>query len=242
MRRRLAVVGGVDDLAERVARAGQELVGVGRVDGDGELQPPGVIQRRVGQAHRRHEPRQGRPVPGDIHVLGIHDAGEPDRAQPLEERGPFGGRLHVRGQRARDRRRRTGEEDHQLAADVQPGEVVDARFGDRQAIAGEDHLGLERRRRLDPRAEDRVLAQDQRLPLTGPPDERQARMGLVDLARDQPDRLEAPLGPGRLESGPLELARHVLGGLAVALGARCRGPRACRRPGPGRATTTAARP
>ena len=60
------------------------------------------------------------------------------------------GRLHVRGQRARDRRRCAVQEDHQLAADVQPGEVVVMRLGDRQAMPGEDQPGLERRRPARP--------------------------------------------------------------------------------------------
>ena len=74
---------------------------------------------------------------------GICDAHGTDRAQPLEQRGPLGGRLHVRGQRARDRRRCTIQEDHQLAADVESCEVVVMGLGDRQAMAGEDQGGLE---------------------------------------------------------------------------------------------------
>ena len=87
-------------------------------------------------------------------------------------------------------------------------------------MAGEDQLGLERRRRLDPRADDRVIAQDQRLFATGILDKCQARMRLVELAGDQPHRLEVPLGSGGLEPGPLELSRDVLGRLAVAPAAR----------------------
>ena len=68
----------------------------------------------------------------------------------LSRRGPLGRRLHVRGQRARDRRRRAGQEDDQLAADVQPGEIVVMGFGDRQPVSGEDESGLERRRRARP--------------------------------------------------------------------------------------------
>ena len=77
----------------------------------------------------------------------------PQRPQPLAAR------LHVRGQRARDRRGAAARIDDQLASDVEAREVVIVGLGDRQAVAGEDQLGLDRRGRLDPRVDDRVPAQ-----------------------------------------------------------------------------------
>ncbi len=73
MRQRLVGVGRIEDLVEGVAGAGEQLVGMGRVDREIKLQASGLIHRRVGQAHRRHEPRQGRALPGDIHGLGVRD-------------------------------------------------------------------------------------------------------------------------------------------------------------------------
>ncbi len=71
-------------------------------------------------------------------VLGFGMTDQADGPEALEQRGTLGGRLHVRGQRAWDRRRRTGQDHHQLAADVQTGEVVVMGLGDLKPISGED--------------------------------------------------------------------------------------------------------
>lgn len=51
----------------------------------------------------------------------------------------------------------------ELSPDVQPPEVVVADVRDRQPVSGEDHGGLEGRRRVDAQREGRVLAEPLRL-------------------------------------------------------------------------------
>ena len=95
--------------------------------------------------------------------LGLRMLTDADGAVAFQERGPLGRRLHVRGQRPGNRRRCAGEVHHQLAADVQAGEVVVIDLGNRQAVTGEHQLGLDRRGRIDSQADDRILAQGQGL-------------------------------------------------------------------------------
>ena len=154
----------LEDLAEGMARAGEKLVGMRRVDGDGKLAALGChpLPGRPGSSPAETGPGPVRSQ-GMSMFFGLRMLTVPMAPCALQERGPLGRRLHVRGQRSGNRRRCPGEIHHQLAADVQAGEVVVMGLGDRQAITGEHQLGLDRRGRIDTQADDRVAAQGQGL-------------------------------------------------------------------------------
>ena len=121
---------------EGVARAGEEFVGMRRVDGDRQLQPAAVVERRVGQDHRGQEPGQRRSFPWDVHVLRIEDADDADGAVRLRSAAAaLAPDCMCAAERTRDRRRAPARKTTSLPADVQAGEVVVLTLGDRQPVA-----------------------------------------------------------------------------------------------------------
>ena len=87
VRERLALVGHLQDLSEGVSGAGEEPFGPRRIEGNRDLLAGGVVERGVGQGHRRVQAIWRRALPRHVHGLGIGDGDHADRAQTLQ-RGP----------------------------------------------------------------------------------------------------------------------------------------------------------
>ena len=214
MGQRLAGVGRLEEILEFVPRAGQELIGSGRIEGDAGLQAPVVIERRVGQGHRGKEPGQRQALPGDVHVLGVLDHDRPDRPRMAQRLGALAVRLRMGSERAGDVRRSASEVDDQLPLRIEALEVVVADFRDREPVAGEDERGLEGRCGIDAERNHGVLAEPERL-LASVAHQREAAMGLVDRQGLELDRLQIAVGAGSPEAELLELPGHVFGRLAM---------------------------
>ena len=71
--------------------------------------------------------------------------------------------LMVRRQRRRNLRRRAGDQDRDFALKVQPGKIVEVIFRDAQAVAHKNQGSIDFRSQVNPRAEDRIFSQLQRL-------------------------------------------------------------------------------
>ena len=167
-RHRLVGVDEREQLREGVAGTGEQLVRVRRVHRHRQLLSRRIVERRVGERHRRLQPRQRRARPRNVHALRVGDADRADRAGGLVHLPALGGGSEMRLQRTGQRLRRRRDVDDDRALQVQAGEVVDLALGNAQAVADEDERRVDRRRRIDADADVRVLAERQRFGLAVP--------------------------------------------------------------------------
>ena len=199
-----------EEFAERVACALEQFVRMRRIHRCRELLARGVVQRRIGQRHRRLQTGEGRPLPRNIRCPGIVDADGPDRAGGSIHPPALADGSEVCLERAGQRPRRRVDVDDHGAAQIQPFEFVDVLFGNVEAITDEHQRRAHRRRGIDAHAEVRVLAEHQRLRFAVA-DKGQARLRLDDLARLEFHRLQVAVGPRRIEARALERRGHVNG-------------------------------
>ena len=204
------------DLLERVAAAGEELVGAAAGDGERDLRPADSC--RAGSASTKAggtraaaaTPSCRRPV-GAASVegafgRGLGRAARPDRAGAFQGGPSFGARSEV-GDHVAGRFDRAGgiHVDGDFALQVEAGEFVEARLRDRHAIPDEHH------RRFDERAMSPRLERMASCAVTGSglPSRTKFQGGLGDLAGLKTDRLEVAGRPGRLKSELFELCLDV---------------------------------
>ncbi len=138
----------------------EELLGRGRVDGHGDLLAERFVERRIRDGQRRHEARELRPLPRDVLPFRVLNRQHADRAGSLQICPAH--RLVVREQRAGNRRRPARQVQHDLALQIEAGEIVVLRLGHLQPISGKDQRRLDLRRRLDAHRERRFVAEHDR--------------------------------------------------------------------------------
>ncbi len=109
-------------LGERVAGTGEQLLRACRVEGDGDLLAARFVERRIGNRHRRHEARQLRSIPRDVLSFRILDRDGAERAGLLQVFPADV--LVVREQRAGNARRAAGQQHHDLALQIEAGQIV----------------------------------------------------------------------------------------------------------------------
>ena len=133
---------------QRMARAGEQLFGAGRVQDDGKAQPASFVHRLVSEAHRWHRPGECRPLPGDVHEFGIGDPDHADGpgAHSASARSPSDWAWEASGP---GRPAGARQKDDDLATNIEIAKVVVSGFGDREPVAGEYELGVDRRGRVD---------------------------------------------------------------------------------------------
>ena len=185
-RQRLAGFGTRENVLEGVARSREERFGARRVDRNRQLLPRSLVQRRVGQRQRRLEAREDRALPRNVHVPRIGNRHRADRARFLQVTPANG--LVVGEQRSRNPGRTAGQEQDDLAAEVEAREVVVLRFGNAQTVAREDDRRLELRRRIHAHADRGFGAQRDRLGLAAA-NERETRFVFEYPPRLESDRL-----------------------------------------------------
>src|SRR5262245_1697704 len=146
--------------------------------------------------------------------MRIRDRDKTDRSSLREKRLALRRVPVMRPEIAGDRRRASRKRDDHFAADVETGEVVEVRFWNDEAVAGEDKRSVDRFRGIDTKVDNGILTKRETLSLSAA-DQLEAAARLNDLAAIEFDGLDVAIDPGGLEAKPLELRRDPLGGAPV---------------------------
>src|SRR5580704_15015 len=118
---------------------GKEFFGAGGIDGSGELRAFGFVELGIVKVHAGMRAVERDARPGDVHGRGVDQRNSSNSAGSTQYFPTFGCGLVMCSQSSRNLGWRPGEDDDDLAANVDVRKVVIILFRDFEPIADENH-------------------------------------------------------------------------------------------------------